>query len=999
MTPLWILILAFVGQVFFIYGFLPISTAGFKAFEDRLLPDSIGGIRVNSHSLYKPGVKKLILMVIDALRDDFINGPDIVHNMPYLASLIQNGEGVHFTSKVEPPTVTLPRIKAMTMGTIPNYADVILNVLEQESNSSKQDSFIGRASTHGLHTIFYGDDTWLRLFPNSFLRSDGTSSFYVSDFKEVDDNVTRHLDNELRQDDWDIMILHYLGLDHIGHVHGPYSKLVPTKLLEMDRVIEKLHQGLKKMGHSTLLVVCGDHGMKDTGGHGGATHAETHVPLVFISPSSGPSERYCMKSNVGSRVYHQRDLAPTLSLLFGLSPPSMNLGSAIPCILNKFIPEPDAFLYALHVNAWQVATLLDSAHGSSKDGLYSFEEASELHSKWILSKNTMINSNDSKMANEDETVQEIAEKYVDGISQMTSKVAESMINFDYYSMFLGVSITWQAILILFLDGEAAVFKYDLKKIALLAVVFTTFHFCNCSYGSSFISASSLDHLNPVSSISVLCLAFLLSTSTLKIHHGYQSMKMITHLKESLKTITCCPVYAMLTFGTFLHVISLFSSSFIEEEHQTWQFLSISVIILLGLQMHRQVPLKSSNYIAARRYLVSNPLSTSFKYKFGNQNVHFTTMNDEKAFSHKKECLSIIVVLFIHRILRDFNHTGDKWGHLPDIGDWMSESENIIIRSAVMLFSLIGITIFLILNSPYKLQYSNELPLILVVPCIYAYRAAIGDVSSFNIYPSSRGTIEFRILLILLALIMVSGFHEVFKALSPSETIENHRRREMKEEEAPGKAHLASFVILSHELCKLWVILCSSLNRPADAPIMLAFLFCCQTVAGIMMKTGRFDVRSMSKTFVWMGMAFYFFKGNSNSLASVDLKAAYTGQDNYSALTVGILLFCHTFSMPILALLLLFHYLAMAVSCVHGFDLRCLQRTVDVAATSVISSRLYPVVVYSPFIILQRHHLFIWTVFAPKLIYEAFFTLASLCGLSLVVLLLGFVTQLARLRGK
>ncbi len=76
--------------------------------------------------------------------------------------------------------------------------------------------------------LFYGDDTWLKLFPNHFTKSEGTTSFFVSDTTEVDNNVTRHLvpemnalKNELEEDDWDVMILHYLGLDHVGHGGGP----------------------------------------------------------------------------------------------------------------------------------------------------------------------------------------------------------------------------------------------------------------------------------------------------------------------------------------------------------------------------------------------------------------------------------------------------------------------------------------------------------------------------------------------------------------------------------------------------------------------------------------------------------------------------------------------------------------------------------------------------------------------------------------------------------
>jgi ethanolaminephosphotransferase len=55
-------------------------------------------------------------------------------------------------------------------------------------------------------------------------RFESESSFLTSplqDFVEVDQNVTRHVPTELAQDDWSAMIMHYLGLDHIGHKAGP----------------------------------------------------------------------------------------------------------------------------------------------------------------------------------------------------------------------------------------------------------------------------------------------------------------------------------------------------------------------------------------------------------------------------------------------------------------------------------------------------------------------------------------------------------------------------------------------------------------------------------------------------------------------------------------------------------------------------------------------------------------------------------------------------------
>ena len=36
------------------------------------------------------------------------------------------------------------------------------------------------------------------------------------------------------------MVLHYLGLDHIGHLDGPRSLLVQPKLSEMDGIVQHL---------------------------------------------------------------------------------------------------------------------------------------------------------------------------------------------------------------------------------------------------------------------------------------------------------------------------------------------------------------------------------------------------------------------------------------------------------------------------------------------------------------------------------------------------------------------------------------------------------------------------------------------------------------------------------------------------------------------------------------------------------------------------------------
>lgn len=132
-----------------------------------------------------------------------------------------------------------------------------------------------------MNICFFGDETWLRLFPIDqegkspyFLKWEGVTSFFVKDFYEVDQNVTRNLESI---DDCHFLILHYLGLDHIGHVYGPQARpdLIRDKLTEMDKVIQRLHTQLTTSKKpKSLILVTGDHGMANAGGHGGSSFEE-----------------------------------------------------------------------------------------------------------------------------------------------------------------------------------------------------------------------------------------------------------------------------------------------------------------------------------------------------------------------------------------------------------------------------------------------------------------------------------------------------------------------------------------------------------------------------------------------------------------------------------------------------------------------------------------------------------------------------------------------------
>ena len=93
-----------------------------------------------------------------------------------------------FTAHATSPTITMPRIKAITTGSTPSFLDLILNFAESDTSSTlaTHDTWLAQMKAKGTgKLIMYGDDTWLKLFPETFDRADGTSSFFVS--------VSRHL--------------------------------------------------------------------------------------------------------------------------------------------------------------------------------------------------------------------------------------------------------------------------------------------------------------------------------------------------------------------------------------------------------------------------------------------------------------------------------------------------------------------------------------------------------------------------------------------------------------------------------------------------------------------------------------------------------------------------------------------------------------------------------------------------------------------------------------
>ncbi|XP_058285957.1 GPI ethanolamine phosphate transferase 2 isoform X7 [Hylobates moloch] len=423
------------GIAVFLRGFFPApvrSSARAEHGAEPPAPEPSAGASSNWTTLPPSLFSKVVIVLIDALRDDFVFGSKGVKFMPYTTYLVEKGASHSFVAEAKPPTVTMPRIKALMTGSLPGFVDVIRNL---NSPALLEDSVIRQAKAAGKRIIFYGDETWVKLFPKHFVEYDGTTSFFVSDYTEVDNNVTRHLDKVLKRGDWDILILHYLGLDHIGHISGPNSPLIGHKLSEMDSVLMKIHNSLQSKERETplpnLLVLCGDHGMSETGSHGASSTEEVNTPLILISSAF---ERKPGDIRHPKHV-QQTDVAATLAIALGLPIPKDSVGSLLfPVVEGRPMREQLRFL---HLNTVQLSKLLqENVPSYEKDpGFEQFKMSERLHGNWIRlyleEKHSEVLFNLGS---------KVLRQYLDALKTLSLSLSAQVAQYDIYSMMVGTVV-------------------------------------------------------------------------------------------------------------------------------------------------------------------------------------------------------------------------------------------------------------------------------------------------------------------------------------------------------------------------------------------------------------------------------------------------------------------------------------------------------------------------------------------------------------------------------
>lgn len=141
------------------------------------------------------------------------------------------------------------------------------------------------------------------------------------------------------------------------------------------------------------------------------------------------------------------------------------------------------------------------------------------------------------------------------------------------------------------------------------------------------------------------------------------------------------------------------------------------------------------------------------------------------------------------------------------------------------------------------------------------------------------------------------------------------------------------------------------SRYVNIPLFLLF-----ELQRLLLESSNTDPQWLQLTSLWMQHVSFFSLGNSNSLSSIDLSNAYNGISSYSIPLVGLLTFISNWSGPIYWSLCSLHlsrltgYVQWMCWCVwfHGVVMGFLVMAC----------------------IMLRTHLFIWTVFSPKFLFQA-----------------------------
>ena len=290
------------------------------------------------HWPYFEQKSKVIMIVIDSLRFDYMFNETGVHHPEnwyrnqyhkFLKIVNKSPENsVALKLYVDPPTRTPNRVQCLVSGNIPQK---LIGLQAFGGLPIDEDTVLHQLVKTGKRKAYFaGDPLWYEYFGKDLNYVPETKGFNIKD-TEVDHAPMEYIRKVAKTNDFDMLIGHMLGVDHMAHLKGVLDPGVSKVKNKIDEFLVELANG---MDDETTLILTGDHGSTLTGSHGLESYEEMYIPLIAYNKKGfqkyqQKDMKEVMRSLKEAKIIDKIDITPTLAMLLGVPVPFSNLGQVI----------------------------------------------------------------------------------------------------------------------------------------------------------------------------------------------------------------------------------------------------------------------------------------------------------------------------------------------------------------------------------------------------------------------------------------------------------------------------------------------------------------------------------------------------------------------------------------------------------------------------------------------------------------------------------------------
>ena len=286
------------------------SMSAFRSpFRAEVLPEAA--------ALGEAHTERLVIVLVDALRYDTSLDSLL---MPALVEL--RAKGASAVMLARPPSYSEPTWAALLSGAYPELSGApLFNLTYDELSPLPAETLFSVSHRAGLVTAVSGYNWFERMIP-AIERDAGF--FTAGEDHAADVTVLQAALPWLAARDARLILIHLDQVDYAGHHEGgPRDPHWAQAAARVDGMLQSIIAQID-LERDTLLVV-GDHGQIDRGGHGGQD-AEA-LRTVFVAAGAGVNS-----GDLGTIA--MADVAPTMAALLGVPMPSANQGHLLPILTN-----------------------------------------------------------------------------------------------------------------------------------------------------------------------------------------------------------------------------------------------------------------------------------------------------------------------------------------------------------------------------------------------------------------------------------------------------------------------------------------------------------------------------------------------------------------------------------------------------------------------------------------------------------------------------------------